>query len=70
MKTYTYDEINVFIKELESKRQTMRLRINERCFISGVVFYIPLEGLANMASDDPDPQDTVFTVHHRVSVTL
>ena len=37
MKTYTYDEINVFIKELESKRQTMRLRINERRFISDVV---------------------------------
>lgn len=35
----------------------MRLRINERRFISGVAFYMPLEGLATMASDGPDPQD-------------
>ena len=49
---------------LHRKRQTMRLRINERRFISGVVFYIPLEGLSPMASDGPVPQDPGSPVHH------
>ena len=42
-----------------------RLTINERYFISGVVFYMPLEGLATIASDGPDPQDPGSPAHHK-----
>ena len=41
------------------------LRINERRFISGVVFYTLLEVLATMASDVPDPQGPDSPVHHK-----
>lgn len=42
----------------------MCLQINERRFISGVVFYISPEGLMPWSPDSPDPQALVFLIHH------
>ena len=48
------------------KRQTIRLTLNQRRFISGAVFCIRPEGLQPKASSDPDQQDLYFPVHHKV----
>ena len=48
------------------KRQTIRLTLNQRRFISGAVFCIRPEVLQSKASSDPDQQDLYFPVHHKV----
>lgn len=48
------------------KRQTIRLTLNQRRFISGAVFCIRPEVLQPKASSDPDQQDLYFPVHHKV----
>ncbi len=52
--------------DMDSKRQTIRLTLNQRRFISGAVFCIRLEVLQPKASSDPDQQDLYFPVHHKV----
>ena len=52
------------------KRQTIRLTLNQRRFISGAVFCIRPEVLQPKASSDPDQQDLYFPVHHKVLAAL
>lgn len=54
-----------FYKYLFSKRQTIRLTLNQRRFISGVVFCIHPEVLLPKALSNPDRQDLYFPVHRK-----
>ena len=52
------------------KRQTIRLPIIKRRFISGVVSCIHLEALRTRASDHPVLRDLYFHFHHCASAVL
>ena len=58
------------VRHIDRKRQTIRLPIIKRRFVSGVVSCIHLEALRTRASDHPVLRDLYFHFHHCASEVL